>query len=198
VRAERERKGRAESSKGHACPVMSRVGAAPSAVLYSAGYAFTYAEEGVFSWSCQLRPRFQRGKQCSSVGRASETVSKLVTACESCYGGWGCPRVARTLYVRVAKRQATRTSCKQRSLCQRFITSCAPAYAGAPGGYCLRATQCSTISTTSGILRQSHLARHFWTGETPVPPMEIVPRDAGLPPSLHRTRARAYAAGACR
>jgi len=52
------------------------------------------------------------------------------------------------------KRQESRTSCKQRSLCQRLITSCAPAYAGAPGGSSLRATQCSTISTTSGILRQ--------------------------------------------
>jgi hypothetical protein len=61
------------------------------------------------------------------------------------------------------KRQDSRTSCKQRSLCQRFITSCAPAYAGAPGGSSLRATQCSTISTTSGILRQFQM---------PVPPLK--------------------------
>jgi len=102
------------------------------------------------------------------VGQASETVSKLVTARESCYGRWGYTRVARTLYVRVAKRQEARISCKQRSLRQRDITSCAPAYAGAPGGSSLRATQCSTISTTSGILRQFRLACPWGTGKMPV------------------------------
>ena len=101
----------------------------------------------------------------SSLDRQDETASKLARDRESCYGRWGYPGVARTLYVRVANRQEARVEniLQTGRLCQRLMTSCAPAYAGAPGGYCLRATQSGTITTTFGILR------HF---QMPVPPLK--------------------------
>ena len=101
------------------------------------------------------------GEGPSSVGQASETVSKFVADRESWYGTWVYPPGWPGRYTsgsRSDKRQESIISYKHRTLLRRLRTSCAPAYARAPGGSSLRATQCGTIATASGILRQFHLA----------------------------------------